>query len=115
MGNLSTDWCYHTQPSSGLNGRAILWPRGKVLGGSSSINGLLYVRGQAQDFDDWANLGNEGWHWDNVLPYFKRSEDWHGQASPLRGQGGPLTVSETRVSRPVIDAWLQAAQKSSQP
>lgn len=110
MGNKATDWCYKTQPCAGLNGRSIPWPRGKVLGGSSSINGLLYVRGQAQDYDDWANLGNEGWEWDKVLPYFKRSEDWQGQSSSLRGQGGPLTVSETRVSRPVVDAWLQAAQ-----
>ncbi|MGY8863175.1 MAG: GMC family oxidoreductase [Pseudomonadales bacterium] len=115
MGNPGTDWCYHTQPSNGLNGRSIPWPRGKVLGGSSSINGLLYVRGQAQDFDDWANLGNEGWHWDNVLPYFKRSEDWQGKPSALRGKGGPLAVSETRLSRPVVDAWLQAAANSGYP
>jgi len=115
MGNPSTDWCYKTKSCSGLNGRSIPWPRGKVLGGSSSINGLLYVRGQAQDFDDWANLGNEGWEWDNVLPYFKRSEDWQGQSSPLRGQGGPLTVSKTRVSRPVVDAWLQAAKNCGYP
>jgi choline dehydrogenase len=115
MGNPSTDWCYTTEPCAGLNGRSIPWPRGKVLGGSSSINGLLYVRGQAQDFDDWANLGNEGWQWDNVLPYFKRSEDWQGEANTLRGQGGPLAVSETRLSRPVVDAWLQAAQNSGYP
>ena len=110
MGNPSTDWCYQTQPCNGLNGRSIPWPRGKVLGGSSSINGLLYVRGQAQDYDDWANLGNQGWEWENVLPYFKRSEDWQGEPGELRGQGGPLTVSKTRVSRPVVDAWLEAAE-----
>ena len=109
MGNPRTDWCYKTQPCPGLNGRSLPWPRGKVLGGSSSINGLLYVRGQAQDYDDWANLGNEGWDWQNILPYFIRSEDWQGIANPLRGQGGPLTVSETRLSRPVVDAWIKAA------
>ncbi|MGB2325763.1 MAG: GMC family oxidoreductase, partial [Pseudomonadales bacterium] len=106
MGNPRTDWCYKTQPCPGLNGRSLPWPRGKVLGGSSSINGLLYVRGQAQDYDDWANLGNEGWDWQNILPYFIRSEDWQGIANPMRGQGGPLTVSETRLSRPVVDAWI---------
>jgi len=115
MGNPSTDWCYKSKPCSGLNGRSIPWPRGKVLGGSSSINGLLYVRGQAQDFDDWANLGNDGWQWDQVLPYFMRSEDWQGAASGMRGQGGPLTVSETRLSRPVVDAWLEAAQNFGYP
>ena len=115
MGNPATDWCYKTQACPGINGRSIPWPRGKVLGGSSSINGLLYVRGQAQDFDDWANLGNEGWEWDQVLPYFKRSEDWQGEASDLRGKGGPLTVSQTRVSRPVVDAWLKAAQNCGYP
>ena len=115
MGNPSTDWCYKSKPCSGLNGRSIPWPRGKVLGGSSSINGLLYVRGQAQDFDDWANLGNDGWQWDQVLPYFMRSEDWQGAASDLRGQDGPLTVSETRLSRPVVDAWLEAAQNFGYP
>ncbi|MCS5559333.1 MAG: GMC family oxidoreductase N-terminal domain-containing protein, partial [Oceanospirillaceae bacterium] len=115
MGNPSADWCYKSKPCAGLNGRSIPWPRGKVLGGSSSINGLLYVRGQAQDFDDWANLGNEGWQWDQVLPYFKRSEDWQGAANDLRGQGGPLTVSETRLSRPVVDAWLEAAQNFGYP
>ena len=115
MGNPATDWCYKTKACAGLNGRSIPWPRGKVLGGSSSINGLLYVRGQAQDFDDWANLGNEGWQWDQVLPYFKRSEDWQGKTSDLRGEGGPLTVSETRVSRPVIDAWLDTAQNCGYP
>ncbi|MBT3436615.1 MAG: choline dehydrogenase [Oceanospirillaceae bacterium] len=115
MGNPLTDWCYKSKPCAGLNGRSIPWPRGKVLGGSSSINGLLYVRGQAQDFDDWANLGNEGWQWDQVLPYFKRSEDWQGAANDLRGQGGQLTVSETRLSRPVVDAWLEAAQNFGYP
>ncbi len=109
MGNPTTDWCYHTQPDPGLNGRSIPWPRGKVLGGSSSINGLLYVRGQKQDFEQWRQLGNTGWGWDDVLPYFKRAENWEGGASAVRGKGGPLNVSTSRLSREVIDAWGDAA------
>ena len=115
MGRAGTDWCYRTQPCAGINNRSIPWPRGKVLGGSSSINGLLYVRGQAQDYDDWADMGNEGWDWQNVLPYFKKSEDWHGASSSLRGSGGPLNVSETRISRLVIDAWQEAAVNLGYP
>ena len=72
MGNPRTDWCYRTQPDAGLNGRSINWPRGKTLGGSSSINGLLYVRGQPEDFEHWRQLGNEGWAWNDVLPYLKK-------------------------------------------
>lgn len=109
MGNPVTDWCYHTEPDPGLNGRSIAWPRGKVLGGSSSINGLLYVRGQPQDFDQWRQLGNQGWGWDDVLPYFKRSENWEGGGSDIRGEGGPLQVSHGRVTRDVIDAWVKSA------
>ena len=78
MGNPKTDWCYQTQNDPGLNGRKIPWPRGRVLGGSSSINGLLYVRGQAEDFNHWRQLGNTGWAWDDVVPYFQRSENWKG-------------------------------------
>jgi choline dehydrogenase len=109
MGNPRTDWCYRTQPDPGLNGRSIPWPRGKTLGGSSSINGLLYVRGQARDFDHWRQMGNAGWGWDDVLPYFRRSETWELNGSPLRGDQGPLRVSATRVRRPIVDAWLRAA------
>ena len=109
MGNPNTDWCYRTEPDPGLNGRSINWPRGKVLGGSSSINGLLYVRGQAQDFDHWRQLGNVGWAWDDVMPLFCRSENWEGPGSPVRGKGGLLNVSESRLNRPVVDAWVEAA------
>ena len=109
MGNPATDWCYRTEPDPGLNGRAINWPRGKVLGGSSSINGLLYVRGQPQDFDQWRQLGNPGWAWDDVMPLFRRAENWEGEPSAVRGKGGALNVSESRVQRPVIDAWVEAA------
>ena len=110
MGNPATDWCYRTEPDPGLNGRSLNWPRGKVLGGSSSINGLLYVRGQPQDFDQWRQLGNVGWGWDDVMPLFRRAENWEGRPSEVRGAGGPLNVSESRVTRPVIDAWVDAAE-----
>jgi len=109
MGNPNTDWCYKTEPDPGLNGRSINWPRGKVLGGSSSINGLLYVRGQPQDFDGWRQLGNAGWAWADVLPYFKRSERWPLNNSEFRGADGPLSVSPNNISRKVIDDWVEAA------
>ena len=109
MGNPRSDWRFRTEPDPGINGRSINWPRGRVLGGSSSINGLLYVRGQKEDFDGWRQLGNVGWGWDDVLPLFKRAEDWEGGASEMRGGGGPLKTSKTRLSRPVVDAWIEAA------
>ncbi len=111
MGNPATDWCYETDPDEGINGRSIPWPRGKVLGGSSSINGLLYVRGQRQDYDHWRQLGNRGWAWEDVLPYFKRSETWTGDSngSPDRGTDGPLIVSPMRLQRRIVDLWMDAA------
>ena len=112
MGNPKTDWCYRTQPDPGLNGRSINWPRGKVLGGSSSINGLLYVRGQPQDFDHWRQLGNTGWSWEDVLPLFRRAENWEGIPSPERGVGGPLNVSENKVNRDITVAWVDAAAQA---
>ncbi|MBO9396460.1 GMC family oxidoreductase N-terminal domain-containing protein [Shimia sp. R9_2] len=111
MGNPYTDWRYQTQPDPGIAGRSIPWPRGRVLGGSSSINGLLYVRGQAQDYDGWAQLGCTGWAWDDVLPYFKRSERWEGEdCSGLRGTNGPLSVQNSRLTREVVDLWVDAAE-----
>ncbi len=109
MGNPKTDWCYQTEPDPGLNGRSIAWPRGKVLGGSSSINGLLYVRGQAEDYDGWRQLGNTGWSWDDVYPLFRRSETWENGGDKFRGTDGPLNVSPTRLRRQVVDAWIEAA------
>ena len=110
MGNPRTDWGYETEPDPGLNGRRLKWPRGRVLGGSSSINGLLYVRGQPQDYDHWRQLGNVGWAWDDVLPLFKRSEHYHRGEDDVRGRDGPLTVSDSAVSREVVDRWVEAAQ-----
>jgi choline dehydrogenase len=109
MGDPKLDWRYETEPDPGLNGRSIPWPRGKVLGGSSSINGLLYVRGQALDYDHWRQLGNTGWGWQDVLPYFKRSETWEGEQDQWRGKDGPLSVSTSRVTREIVDLWIEAA------
>lgn len=109
MGNPKTDWCYKTEPDPGLNGRSIKWPRGKVLGGSSSINGLLYVRGQKEDYDGWRQLGNTGWSWEDVKPLFKRSESYSGGDDEMRGRSGPLSVSDTNVTREIVDRWLDAA------
>ncbi|WP_415919126.1 GMC family oxidoreductase [Tateyamaria sp. SN6-1] len=108
--NPSVDWCYKTEPDPGLNGRSIEWPRGKVLGGSSSLNGLLYVRGQPQDYDRWAQMGNRGWGWDDVLPLFKRSEKNERGADEFHGDQGNLSVSNMRIQRPITDAWVAAAQ-----
>jgi choline dehydrogenase len=88
-------WGFKAEPDPGVNGRAILYPRGRVLGGSSSINGMIYVRGQPEDFDHWGQLGNRGWSWDDVLPYFKRAEDWEDGADDFHGAGGPLLTSRS--------------------
>lgn len=109
MNNPAVDWCYRTEPDPGLNGRSIKWPRGKVLGGSSSLNGLLYVRGQPEDYDRWRQMGNVGWGWDDVAPLFRRSEDRQGGADEYHGAGGPLAVSDMRLKREICDAWVKAA------
>ena len=108
--NPKVDWCYVTEPDPGLNGRSIEWPRGKVLGGSSSLNGLLYVRGQPQDYNRWRQMGNTGWGWDDVLPLFKRAENNERGADEFHGNTGPLSVSNMRIQRPITDAWVAAAQ-----
>lgn len=113
--NPSVDWCYKTEPDPGLNGRSIEWPRGKVLGGSSSLNGLLYVRGQPQDYDRWAQMGNRGWGWDAVLPLFRRAENNERGADEFHGDQGPLNVSNMRIQRPICDAWVAAAQSAGYP
>lgn len=111
MGNPRSDWCYRTAPDDGIAGRSIPWPRGRVLGGSSSINGLIYVRGQPQDYDGWAQAGCTGWSWDEVLPYFKRSESWEGEDDTgLRGRHGPLSVQNSRLRRDIVDRWVEAAE-----
>ena len=115
MHHPKTDWCYRTEPEPALNGRSLDWPRGKVLGGSSSINGLLYVRGQPQDYDHWRQLGNAGWSFDDVLPYFIRAEDQQRGADAWHGTGGPLAVSDMRVRRDVCDAFIAGAEEIGIP
>ncbi len=115
MHNPAIDWCYRTEKDSGLNGRAIDWPRGKVLGGSSSLNGLLYVRGQKEDYDRWRQMGNEGWGWDDVLPLFKRSEKQERGPDDFHGTDGELSVSDMRLQRPICEAWVAAAQNAGYP
>ena len=102
-------WNLMTEPEPELHGRRIPWPRGRVLGGSSAINGLLYVRGQAQDYDHWRQLGCTGWSFEEVLPYFKRAEDNERGASALHGVGGPLAVSDLREKNPLALAFIEAA------
>ena len=83
-------WKFRSEPDPGTNGRAINYTRGRVIGGSSSINGLIYIRGQPEDYDHWAQLGNRGWSWEDCLPYFRRAERWEGEGSAVRGKDGPL-------------------------
>ena len=113
--NPKTDWCYKTDPDPGLNGRRIDWPRGKVLGGSSSINGLLYVRGQSADYDHWRQLGNVGWSYEDVLPFFKRAEDQERGADEFHGTGGPLSVSDMRYRSGICEAFIAAAEEIGVP
>ncbi|MDU9004333.1 GMC family oxidoreductase [Sedimentitalea todarodis] len=113
--NPKVDWCYKTEPDPGLNGRSIEWPRGRVLGGSSSLNGLLYVRGQPRDYDRWRQMGNTGWGWEDILPLFKRSEKNERGGDDFHGDQGPLSVSNMRIQRPITDAWVAAAQNAGYP
>ncbi len=115
MHHPATDWCYMTEPDKGIAGRRLQWPRGKVLGGSSSLNGLLYVRGQPEDYDHWAKLGNRGWSFDEVLPYFKKSEDQERGADEYHGVGGPLKVSDLRLRRPIAEYFIKAATEVGIP
>ncbi len=113
--NKSTSWLYETEPCEGTGGRRIKWPRGRVLGGSSSINGLVYIRGQAEDFDHWRQLGNRGWGYDDVLPYFIKAEDQERGPHPLHGTGGPLAVSDHKVQDPLAQAMVAAAMEAGIP
>jgi len=115
IGNPRTDWCFKTEPDEGLNGRSIGYARGKVLGGCSSINAMIYMRGQRSDYDHWAGLGNHGWSWDEVLPYFKRTEDYAHGGDALHGAGGEMRVEERRVSWEILDAWREAAAECGIP
>ncbi len=115
IGQKGVNWDYSTQPEPGLSGRRLWWPRGKVLGGSSSINAMCYIRGNAADYDEWDDLGARGWHWDNVLPYFKRSEGNVRGASALHGGTGPLGVSDPRYQNPLSPIFIEAAHQAGLP
>ncbi|MCC7598552.1 GMC family oxidoreductase N-terminal domain-containing protein [Janthinobacterium sp. FW305-129] len=116
IGNPRTDWLYSTQADAGLGGRSLMYPRGKVLGGSSSINGMIYMRGQAGDYDHWADLTDDAsWRWDKVLPLFKQSEDYYGGASENHGAGGEWRVEKQRLSWDILNAFRDAAQQVGIP
>ena len=115
MGNPRTDWGFKTAPDPGLNGRSLMYPRGKVLGGCSSINGMIYMRGQARDYDGWRQMGLSGWGWDDVLPYFRKSEDHYAWDDELHGQGGGLRVEEQRLSWDILDAFREACAEVGIP
>ena len=115
IGNPRTDWCYQTEPDPGLNGRSIGYARGKVLGGCSSINAMIYMRGQRDDFDHWQSLGNKDWGWDDVLPIFKMSEDYQHGPDDFHGIGGEMRVEERRVNWEILDAWRDAAAEFGIP
>ena len=116
IGNPRTDWLYHTEPAAGLNGRSLRYPRGKVLGGCSSINGMIYMRGQSRDYDHWAEVTDDPrWRWDNSLAYFKRHEDHYKGGDALHGAGGEWRVEKQRLSWDVLDAFAQAAVQAGIP
>jgi choline dehydrogenase len=110
--NPKVAWYFETEPVPEMHNRRISWPRGKVLGGSSSINGLIYIRGQRQDFDLWRQMGNAGWSYDDVLPYFRKSEDQEHGADEYHGSGGPLGVSDLRTPHPLHDAFIAGCQEA---
>ena len=116
INNPRTDWCYRTEPEPGLNGRSLLYARGRVLGGCSSINGMLYLRGQARDYDEWAlRTGDARWGWDEVLPVFRQSEDhWRG-ADAAHGAGGEWRVEKQRLRWDILDRYIEAAQQAGIP
>jgi choline dehydrogenase len=112
IGNPRTDWLYQTEADAGLHGRSLIYPRGKVLGGSSSINGMIYMRGQSGDYDGWAEAtGDASWSWDQVLPLFMKTEDYHGGAGPAHGSGGEWRVEKQRLSWQILDAFRDAADQ----
>ncbi len=117
--NPRTDWRFRTQAEAGLNGRALIYPRGRTLGGCSSINGMIYMRGQRGDYRSWVEAGNAGWDWDDVLPYFKKHEDYQGLdeggTDPLHGHGGEWRVERPRVSWEILDAFRRAAAEAGIP
>ena len=115
QGNPRADWCFKTEPDAGLNGRSLNYARGKVLGGCSAINGMIYMRGQAADYDHWRQLGNVGWSWEDVLPIFKQTEDHFAGESELHGAAGEWRVEEPRISWKILDTFRDAAAEIGIP
>ncbi|MFO0292597.1 MAG: GMC family oxidoreductase [Rhodospirillales bacterium] len=115
MNNPRTDWRFRTEAEPGLNGRALNYPRGRVLGGCSAINGMIYMRGQAADYDHWRQMGLAGWGWDDVLPFFKRHEDFHAGADDMHGAGGEWRIEPPRISWEILDAFRDAAAEVGIP
>lgn len=112
ISNPKMDWCFKTEAEAGLNGRALSYPRGRVLGGCSSINGMIYMRGQARDYDQWRQAGCDGWGWDDVLPLFRKSEDYYKGTDDLHGSGGEWRVEQARVRWEILDAFQDAAEQA---
>ena len=115
MGNPLTDWGFKTEAEAGLNGRALNYPRGRILGGCSAINGMIYMRGQASDYDGWAQQGNHGWGWDDVLPYFRKSEDYFAGSNQFHQAGGEWRVEEQRLSWEILDKFAEACVQAGIP
>ncbi|MFC3174614.1 GMC family oxidoreductase [Novosphingobium bradum] len=115
IGNPRTDWLYRTEAEAGLGGRSLAYPRGRVLGGCSSINGMIYMRGQAADYDGWRQMGLAGWGWDDVLPHFRRAEDHYAGADAFHGSGGEIRVERQRLRWAILEAFQRAAQEWGLP
>jgi len=111
IGNPAYDWLYQTEPDPSIGGRQLFWSSGKMLGGGSGINGMVYIRGSRHDYDGWAAMGCAGWGWNDVLPYFKKSEDFDGPMSENHGKGGPLSVEQLRIKHPLADVFVQACRE----
>ena len=109
------NWYYETEPQKHLDGRKLYWPRGKVLGGSSSINGMVWIRGHPWDYDNWAAQGLPGWSWPEVLPYFKRSERRNKEVTAYRGDAGPVGVTVGEYPNPLFDAYIEAGMQAGHP
>jgi choline dehydrogenase len=110
--NPEFDWCFKAEPDETIGGRADIWPAGKLLGGGSALNGMMFIRGHQWDYDHWAEMGATGWDYQSVLPFFRRLEDNERGADEWRGKGGPIAVSEGRARYPITDAWIAAAEET---
>ena len=115
MHNPKVDWCFHTEKDETMNNRSIRYPRGKTLGGSSSINGLLWIRGQSNDYDNWKQQGNKGWGWDDVLPYFVKSENNELGKNKYHSDSGPIMVANKKIKLKMLDEFINAAEESGIP